>query len=957
MKGLGTSADLLGTAGAPYSAHSMHAPTPSRQLKKTVRKAWNDIRLFVKGKGVGDAGTVLGVAVLVTVALVYMLYGLMSGGSARAEQDLVAPTELQVFYRPVDMENVSCSCPSSSPSALRRFETQLEQAHLVARANVVQVLDDGLVQMRIDAIYRGLPRLSDFDILVAQDTTLGCYNMLEDPERGAPGYSMSNSTYLIIAGRSFGVDNETDYSARILSDTFNKLYGKSVVSKFLHAPRTPTVVRGRALSVLQSHNSVWGAVDELPCGCNVAVLWNSLGKEFIDLLLREREVSQLDWWRHKAKPHSDVLAAPPSLRAALANMSEEKQVSVMRSILRAAELSNLDEEWWSAPGVSLIAACKDRNDHVLDALASWRKVAGLKEIVIVDWSSKHAVREFLKAHRELDDVLEDTRIRIERVEGEVAWVLSRAYNLAARLSVYSNILKVDCDTVLHPDLLSAHPLKAGTFYAGDWKTLNSNNLSDSLGSAALSASEELHLNGMLFVRRSDFFMLGGYDERIVTYGWDDTDMVRRLVGRGLANLPFNNSFATHAEHPYEQRLTNQPVSEYGALLPSANPLAAAVEVQRNRVLGSKMNLPTWDSSSLRTYYNLVVKEASPRAYLQLTAANKIQSLQELVSNEQLQEASKKALRIILKERFGFGNFPRSFSVRFLQQLSSFVALPEKHAHFFVHLHGSCARRIIQMTALRALVERKGQEDALELLPPGESPHLIFLSPRNDECLCPIGEALSVKDIEMYESADPDKMPPVYDADFFRSHPGAAEAERVETVEEVLAYDWKRVGSHHVKLSDHALQSAHDAAAKRAVAEEAAKFAPSNDVKKSLLTYDLSVVGGGARVQRLRHAVGSTARLHKKNGQPDDQALQPPPPPPPLNPALEPFASMWRGHAEISELVSNVNAILSVRDCSIHASKLSLSETALMCDVPELLIVLTALVSSNGACATPWWLSD
>lgn len=37
-----------------------------------------------------------------------------------------------------------------------------------------------------------------------------------------------------------------------------------------------------------------------------------------------------------------------------------------------------------------------------------------------------------------------------------------------------------------------------------------------------------HLNGVVLLRRSDFFAIGGYDERFRGYGWDDTDLYTRL---------------------------------------------------------------------------------------------------------------------------------------------------------------------------------------------------------------------------------------------------------------------------------------------------------------------------------------------------------------------------------------------------------------------------------------------
>lgn len=162
-------------------------------------------------------------------------------------------------------------------------------------------------------------------------------------------------------------------------------------------------------------------------------------------------------------------------------------------------------------GVSLIAACKDRRESVELAIASWESVEGIDEMVVVDWSSKESWDGMLR----LQGMVSSGRTSLVRVEDAGDWVLSRAYNLAARVATGNYLLRVDCDTHLDPDFLDVHPPPgAGKYYTVAWGTERED--------------IETRLRGVWFARKSDFEKAGGYDERITQYGYEDTDLYGRL---------------------------------------------------------------------------------------------------------------------------------------------------------------------------------------------------------------------------------------------------------------------------------------------------------------------------------------------------------------------------------------------------------------------------------------------
>lgn len=184
------------------------------------------------------------------------------------------------------------------------------------------------------------------------------------------------------------------------------------------------------------------------------------------------------------------------------------------------------------PGVSIAAVCMNRQSTLKRALAAWRKVKHVDEIVVVDWGSQPPLQPIIASAN-------DPRIRLVRVNGEPEWVLSRAYNIAMRVASRSNIIRTDCDYKIHPDFVSVHRLrtpgvKNHSFFAGNYLLARNPN--------------EVHLNGAVYIQRADFFRVGGYDERIQTYGWDDEDLYSRLDKSGVRRKNVSYDHISHIKH-------------------------------------------------------------------------------------------------------------------------------------------------------------------------------------------------------------------------------------------------------------------------------------------------------------------------------------------------------------------------------------------------------------------------
>jgi hypothetical protein len=198
------------------------------------------------------------------------------------------------------------------------------------------------------------------------------------------------------------------------------------------------------------------------------------------------------------------------------------------------------------PELSMVVACMDRNDDIRRIVPSWlnalSKTNISAEIIIVDWSSKIPVQETL-----LENNIVDPRIFHVQVVGQSKWMLSIAYNIGFHFSKSSKwLLKLDCDTYMETNFFLVHNISKGSFLAGNYRMAETEN--------------DLHLNGVTMIPKKGFLEVGGYDERIQTYGFDDDNLYERLMDLGYERVDFKKGALKHLQHTDLKRIVNQPDS-------------------------------------------------------------------------------------------------------------------------------------------------------------------------------------------------------------------------------------------------------------------------------------------------------------------------------------------------------------------------------------------------------------
>lgn len=271
------------------------------------------------------------------------------------------------------------------------------------------------------------------------------------------------------------------------------------------------------------------------------------------------------------------------------------------------------------PGVALAAVCMGRHETVKKTVPAWLNVEGIKEIVLVDWSSDPPLEATIRS------IPGGERVKIIRVNGEPRWILSRAYNLAINATSYSHIIRTDCDYHIDPGFVKAHEgimkepsekeKQSGKHYfAGNYNLARNEN--------------EVHLNGAVFIRRKDFLDIGGYDERIQTYGWDDEDLYQRLGTAGFEKRNISYDHVSHVSHDNTGRA-------------QAGVKFVTVEIDLNSILLSKLDSWSKSSDSITRYAD--IKGGSSKNRVVVEAVSRPKALKDLVTKEDYDKAWGEAL--------------------------------------------------------------------------------------------------------------------------------------------------------------------------------------------------------------------------------------------------------------------------------------------------------------------------
>ena len=188
-------------------------------------------------------------------------------------------------------------------------------------------------------------------------------------------------------------------------------------------------------------------------------------------------------------------------------------------------------------GSTILIPLMNRNANVEKNLECWAN-AGFDEVVLMDWASTVPVSSL--------PIVQKTRnVRVIRVDGPKRYIRTWAMNLANRCLRHRKVFKCDSDVEVSTNFLKIHHLRPGIFIVGDWRHARDFN--------------ERHLHGDVYYNLVDFDRVNGFDERIINYGQEDTNLTDRMILAGLQKHVLSYDTLRHQEHDNSQRGSNQNV--------------------------------------------------------------------------------------------------------------------------------------------------------------------------------------------------------------------------------------------------------------------------------------------------------------------------------------------------------------------------------------------------------------
>jgi hypothetical protein len=238
--------------------------------------------------------------------------------------------------------------------------------------------------------------------------------------------------------------------------------------------------------------------------------------------------------------------------------------------------------------LAITTGSMNRLGNLLRSLPTWLDLPEPDHVVIVDWGSEISVNSGLHQH-------DDPRILVVEVMEQSSWHHSKCHNLefqiASRLGC-ELVLRLDNDCLLHPNFFAAHPLDDNTFYAVDCHLVPP------------EMDDKRNLCGTLFTKIHDFCRVGGYNERLIHYGYEDEDLYQRMKRSGFLWRNCNLASIDHIPHDDISRFENSSIDlRKFNNLKSLKQLLIAKNI-RNAVLNP------WTSSDLATQWKFM--EEDPR---------------------------------------------------------------------------------------------------------------------------------------------------------------------------------------------------------------------------------------------------------------------------------------------------------------------------------------------------------
>lgn len=196
--------------------------------------------------------------------------------------------------------------------------------------------------------------------------------------------------------------------------------------------------------------------------------------------------------------------------------------------------------------ISFCTTCMNRLSHIQTTLPknifdnqNYKHL----EFVLVDYNSTDGLEEYVK--KELYIYIESGKLVYYRTDEPQRYRMSHSRNLAFKLATGDIVCNIDADNFTGE--------KFAEYVNEQFQKNDDIYLSTQHGEHRVDND----VLGRICVKKSDFIKVGGYDEKMLYYGFDDFDFAYRLEGIGIKRQKIEDpKFLRAIKHSDSLRMTN-----------------------------------------------------------------------------------------------------------------------------------------------------------------------------------------------------------------------------------------------------------------------------------------------------------------------------------------------------------------------------------------------------------------
>lgn len=251
--------------------------------------------------------------------------------------------------------------------------------------------------------------------------------------------------------------------------------------------------------------------------------------------------------------------------------------------------------------ISLCTVCMNRAHHVKQTLKKNiidNEDYADTEFIILDYNSKDDLEDYVRTN--LTEYINSKKLTYYKCNTHQYFNRTHSRNIAFKMATGEIICNVDADNFTG---------KGFAAYLNELFTQNQH--------CFYYANDRSDVIGRIAVSRSSFYKIGGFDERMVYYGFEDSDFIHRLMKSGLkAGIINNKQYLAALSHSNKDRIANEyVVNNYYKILISFKTYSSSIiiilfknNIFFEDILENRLNLnldkPDLTSKSLQYDYGI-----------------------------------------------------------------------------------------------------------------------------------------------------------------------------------------------------------------------------------------------------------------------------------------------------------------------------------------------------------------